>query len=116
MLSIRKEKEGAQNDLSQLDESLIYEGEDNAVVLTGLYDLDLNCQFLMHAFPFDTQTCEIQIHLTKDLKSTVNLVESRIDYSRDIQLNNYEIVGVFTAKNPKKNSIQVCSFSIMLRF
>ena len=47
--------------LSDILETLYYSGSENYVVLNTEYELNFNCYFDLHCFPFDTQVCGMEV-------------------------------------------------------
>ena len=44
-----------------LQENVKFEGSENFLIYTRTYLMDLGCEFEQHSYPFDTQTCSIQV-------------------------------------------------------
>ena len=44
-----------------LQENVKYKGSENFLIYTRTYLIDLSCEFEQHSYPFDSQTCSIQV-------------------------------------------------------
>jgi hypothetical protein len=44
-----------------LQENVKFEGSENFLIYTRTYLIDLSCEFEQHSYPFDSQTCSIQV-------------------------------------------------------
>ena len=47
--------------LTSLNEDFFYKGSENMLVLNVGYTLSFQCKFQLNAYPFDTQTCMIEV-------------------------------------------------------
>ena len=47
--------------LTSLNEDFFYKGSENMLVLNVGYTLSFQCKFQLNAYPFDTQTCRIEV-------------------------------------------------------
>ena len=53
----------AQSPLTQWDEAKVYRSNETQIVLKTVHLMTLNCQFDLYYFPFDDQTCYVQVIL-----------------------------------------------------
>jgi hypothetical protein len=61
-LTIMKRGLGSQKLNSFLQEDFWYNGAENSLVYSRNYKMDFECEFNQLYFPFDTQTCSIQVN------------------------------------------------------
>ncbi len=56
---------GLQITNENLQENIMYKGSENYLKYSRTYSMDLGCEFEQHTFPFDSQTCSIQVIILK---------------------------------------------------
>jgi hypothetical protein len=61
ILAIQQNGTGQQITNEYLQENIVYKGSENFLVYSRIYMMDLGCEFEQHSFPFDSQTCSIQV-------------------------------------------------------
>jgi hypothetical protein len=61
-LTIMKRGLGSQKLNSYMQEDFWYNGAENSLVYSRNYKMDFECEFEQLYFPFDTQTCSIQVN------------------------------------------------------
>ena len=49
------------SDQYNLEETAQYKGDENPIVYSRELDLEFKCSFILTYFPFDTQTCTIEL-------------------------------------------------------
>ena len=80
-ISVRKMKNGTLNLDGLISEDIdIYEGSENPITMSRVYDIEFLCEFEMHWYPFDTQTCYMEFRINKEMSSFINLVPSMQEY------------------------------------
>jgi len=57
----RPESKPELSDISDLEENLIYSGNDNPLIYQRYFDLNARCNFKFDDYPFDTQHCPIVV-------------------------------------------------------
>ena len=63
-MTVFKIKNGTFNTDGLLSEDIdIYEGKDNPIIMSRVYDIEFLCDFQMQWYPFDTQTCYTEFRL-----------------------------------------------------
>jgi hypothetical protein len=61
LLHILQIRRGLQKVNEYMQENIHYQGSQNYLVYSRTYMMDLGCAFEQHSFPFDSQTCSIQV-------------------------------------------------------
>ena len=69
----------------------IFNGSENALSWSREYNVEWNCAFAYHWYPFDTQVCQMQFarRFSKTVLHPVNL-----QYNRNISLDRYTLTRV----------------------
>lgn len=60
-VTVRREGTSVPNPTEELFENELYRGMENPLIYKRTYDLDLQCQFQLRVYPFDSQTCFIDV-------------------------------------------------------
>ncbi len=63
VLTIHQNGTGQQETNELLQENIVYKGSQNFLVYSRMYKMDLGCEFEQHSFPFDSQTCSIEVSI-----------------------------------------------------
>ncbi len=64
-LSIYQNGSGIQRIDQYLQENVWYNGSENNLIFLRTYKMGLVCEFDLHYYPFDSQTCSIQVTQSK---------------------------------------------------
>ena len=89
-MRVIKSKNGTFNVDGLLSEDIdIYEGTDNPIVMTRVYDIEFRCSFQMQWYPFDTQTCYIEFRLRGGMAAFVDLIPGTESYLGPKELTQY---------------------------
>jgi len=72
-----------------LDETLFYKGSENFVVYRTEYNLLLNCIYDFSLYPFDTQTCTIEV---KHYMAKIYRIKSKISIYYTIHCNTFKLI------------------------
>ena len=90
-LVVRKEGEGTGNDNEHLDAAEVYDGSENPFVYNRVYSVELECDFNLRSYPFDTQECFIELGVPFALKSKVELEGNSISFNGSTDLPQFEV-------------------------
>ena len=87
----------ARSGLEEVDEREIFKGSENRLVLRQTYTHEFQCVYNLHNYPFDKQTCSIDIRTSDRESSTLKLLPKKLwmEQSVDMTLfhmNNWELV------------------------
>ena len=80
------------NELHYLDEGNEYTGADNDLKLSTQQQLDFQCTFELSKFPFDTQTCSLNIRIPREIRKFITLEPKTLNYSG--KYFDYQIANV----------------------
>ena len=58
---VNKRSSAKMNKKSWINEDYVYKGSDNVFVYRLAYEMTHSCQYDLHRYPFDTQTCHIEV-------------------------------------------------------
>ena len=90
-LVVRKEGEGYGNDYEDLDAAEIYQGTENPFLYSRIYSEELECDFDLRSYPFDTQACTIELRVPYSLETKVALLAEKINYNGSKSLSQFEV-------------------------
>ena len=90
-LVVRKEGNYSNNALSDIDAAEVYDGFDNPFVYDRSYSLDLECDFNLRNYPFDSQECFIQLGVPFALQNKVELKADKILFNAIGDLPQFEV-------------------------
>ena len=66
----------------------IFKGSENALSLTREYNVEWNCEYKYHWYPFDTQVCRMEI-LDRTYQTDFHLID--LQHNPDISLSQYTL-------------------------
>ena len=90
-LVVRKEGNGSRNSYEDLERAWVFNGEENPFVYERSYSIDLECDFDLRNYPFDTQECLIELGVPFALKSKVELKAVKIIFEKRIDLTQFHV-------------------------
>ena len=92
-LVVRKEGNGTFNegDYETLVRAQVFNGEENPFVFERSYSTDLECDFDLRNFPFDTQECFIELRVPLALTNKVELKAKKIGFENRIDLTQFHV-------------------------
>ena len=80
-------------DQNHLNETAYFLGSENPLLLSRDFTLKFKCDFNLHYFPFDTQSCMIMINDNNKIKNFVQLTPIHLEYTGPRDLLNFEVIG-----------------------
>ena len=72
-VKILREAKHTVNDISELNEGCIFNGDENHLQLTSHYEYTFHCTFNLSKFPFDTQHCHMILKVPSEMREFVKL-------------------------------------------
>ena len=109
-MMVLKMMNGTFNEDGLLSEDIdIYEGSDNPITLTRVYNIKFLCDFQMQWYPFDTQTCFMEFRLDEGMDSFVDLIAGSQEYLGPKDLTQYFVKrsGIATYQRMGKKGVRV---------
>ena len=107
---VLKKKSGTFNSDGLLNEDIdFYEGGDNPIILSRVYDIEFLCDYKMQWYPFDTQTCYMEFRLKEGMASFVDLMPGTREYLGPKELTQYFVkrTGIEKYKKMGKKGVRV---------
>ena len=74
---------------SELHNAYIYQGAENPLSISRVYDIEFICEFNMRFFPFDTQNCSIFLVMAGNSGKFIHLEIDQFNYLGPIDLTQY---------------------------
>ena len=79
-------------DVTDIDNALIFSGDENSHYMSKEYTVLWNCDFNMMWYPFDTQTCPMQFKILNEFANHVKLNPQQLAYSGPTDLTQYMVI------------------------
>ena len=90
VIKVSKISNGTFNDDGLLSEDIdIYEGSDNPLIMSRVYNVKFICDYDMQWYPFDSQTCHMDFKLEENMKNFLSLVTGTQEYLGPKELTQY---------------------------
>ena len=77
------------SDITVLDNIEIFLGAENTITMNRMYNMKLMCEYQLHMYPFDTQTCYITLASDIRIQLFVRLINGNFIYNGPIDLQKY---------------------------
>ena len=90
-VKVYKNGSGTLSSIENTENNYIYSGDVNYMEYDRFYSQVLECNFDLRWYPFDFQTCSIDIKPTSDLNDLVKLEADNFDYEGPPDLTEYNI-------------------------
>ena len=88
-------------------------GVDNPIRMSRVYSIQFYCDYQMHWYPFDQQTCEIQLIMDGVLDSYADLLPGILEFSGPKELTQYFVMN-YQMKRKKIRMKETIVISITL--
>ena len=88
-ITIQREGKPAYSDDHIVDEIEIYKGSENIVIFDRGYTKTLECIYELHRYPFDTQTCTVNLQVNEYKKKIMKIVPETIEMLSTTVLTQY---------------------------
>ena len=91
------------------EDIMVYEGKNNEIKVNRVYDVDLICTYAMEYYPFDIQTCTVDMVIHGNTAKFVNLLPGSINYTGRADFSQYFVMGVtiYSADIVDKRGVKV---------
>ena len=74
-----------------VDETELFLGEDNSLVMFQTYTHEFQCIFDLKRYPFDTQTCSIDMAMGPLDEASVGLIPNQLRMKQKLEMSIFEI-------------------------
>ena len=103
------------NSLDELEEDLIYPGNENPMVMTNYISVMLGCQFQLEMYPFDIQKCNVELIKTSRFDSSFVLKWEKPPEIWDFELMKYYVMKDLEYVNTANASLDKIKVGMKLR-
>ena len=79
-------------EVTDIDNAFIFSGDENSHYLSKEFTVLWNCDFNMMWYPFDTQTCPMQLKIINEFAEGVKLNPQHLAYSGPTDLSQYMVI------------------------
>ena len=93
--AVRKAGNATKNRLEDLEAAEVYNGNVNPFVYKRSSSLQLECDFDLRSYPFDTQECFIELGVPFDLRNKVELKAKMFSFKEKIELAQFDVQSFF---------------------
>ncbi len=102
------------NDMSALRATTWFPGDENPITIRRIYAVDFICDFNMANYPFDLQTCTMEISMKASDRAFVTMAINDYDYNGPADLIKYYVrsYNMTTKMNREEGNRQVAIFTI----
>ncbi|XP_042233824.1 uncharacterized protein LOC121874013 isoform X1 [Homarus americanus] len=105
---VRRDANSLPDDDSNYSEDELYRGMNNTVKLEQQYTVSAMCQFLLHAYPFDSQKCSIVYSIPDQSVGKILLLQEEVKFTGERRLLEYELVNeTLTAHGNMSAAVQL---------
>ena len=99
---VRKEGNSSSNAFQDIDAAEVYDASENPFVYDRSYSIDLECDFNLRSYPFDTQECFIELGIPIALQDKVELMANTISYNGLADLPQFVVQSTLAATDEGK--------------
>ena len=86
---VTRSGEFSNSDKTVLDNIEIFTGTENIITVNRMYNEEFMCEYQLHMYPFDTQTCYITMVLDIRIQRFVKIIDGTFKYNGPIDLQKY---------------------------
>ena len=107
--SVKREQNGSIIDKTVNEDIETYEGSKNTLSMSRVYSIQFFCDYDMAWYPFDQQTCKVEMVLDGVLDNYIDLLPGGVKFSGPTELTQYYVKTFRMDKNNifKKGAIVV---------
>ena len=79
--------------------AMYYDGSENPLVYSRIYQEEFFCNFEYSWFPFDTQNCYLSLTTFNSMQESVNLIPQEVNYTGDKDLMVFSVLDYYFENN-----------------
>ncbi|XP_042233816.1 uncharacterized protein LOC121874003 [Homarus americanus] len=107
-LLVRRDADPLPDDDSNYSEDELYRGVNSTVKLVQQYTVIAMCQFLLYAYPFDSQRCSLVYSIPDQAVGKILLLQEEVKFTGERRLLEYELVNeTLTARGNMSAAVQL---------
>ena len=91
---ILRSADGAHNSILEFENKYTFSGEENYLSYQRFYAETFNCDFSLHWYPFDYQTCYLRIRAFSGLSETIQFQKDVFNYNGPFGLTEFDINSI----------------------
>ena len=81
----------ARSGLEEVDEREIFKGSENRLIMRQTYTHEFQCVYNLHNYPFDKQTCSIDIRTSDRESSTLKLLPKKLWMEQSVDMTLFHM-------------------------
>ena len=93
-LSVKQEGVGSHSGNHELENKFVYNGAENYITYKRFYSEAFDCSYFLHWYPFDTQTCHMDIRLAHQIEQFIHLQVESYSYEGPMDTTRYTINNI----------------------
>ena len=90
---VMKKEKGIMSGLETVDETEIFKGSENDLVMMQTYTHKFQCPYDLKKYPFDTQTCSINMAMGPLDRTSVSLIEGQLHMNQSLDMPIFQITN-----------------------
>ncbi|XP_042233733.1 uncharacterized protein LOC121873920 [Homarus americanus] len=107
-LLVRRDADPLPDDDYNISEDELYRGVNSTLKLLQQYTVRAMCQFLLHAYPFDSQRCSLVYSIPDQAIGKILLLQEEVKFTGERRLLEYELVNeTLTAHGNMSAAVQL---------
>ena len=91
LISVKREGNFTINTTDNVDNVYMYDGAENSLQMSRVYQIGWICEYQMNWYPFDTQVCSMTISVTEDLNDFITIEADGHENLGPVELTQYFI-------------------------
>ena len=111
--SITQEGNGSIIEKESNEDIMVFQGSENSISLSSVYSIQFHCEYNMAWYPFDDQTCKIELVMDGVLENYADLVPDILMFTGPKELTQY-FVKRFEINKAKIQTKSAVTISVTL--
>ena len=112
---VERNKSGTPAGLESVDETKIFKGEENSLLMFQTYTHDFQCIFDLKKYPFDTQTCYIKMAMGPLDEESVTLNPGQLHMNQSLDMPIFRIMAWNLHKERQSNGRTTLKMTMVLK-